>query len=126
MFQVVYAHPESWPEDRPLVVDIPRAHVEVPVSPDSARRRANGYLVTDVSMTLHPIDPMLVLGERPVWRLFLGMRLRNWGPVATLGTLEVDAQTGAVLSFTDKEIRALQDRANAIALSFASTAAPAS
>ena len=125
MFQVVYEHPGSWPADGPLVVDIPRVQVEVPVSPDAARRRANGYLVTYVSMTLHATDPMLILGERPHWRLSLEMRLRHWGPVATLGTLEVDAQTGAVLSFTDEQIRALQDRANAIVTRLTAAATPA-
>jgi hypothetical protein len=47
-------------------------------------------------------------------RLSLEMRLRGLGPVATLGTLEVDAQTGEVRPFSDEQIRAIQDRANAI------------
>jgi hypothetical protein len=114
MFQVVYEHSEAWPTGKPLLVEIPPVRVEVPVSPDMARRRANGYLVTNVSMTLHAAEPMLVIGKQPVWRFSLEMRLHELGPVATLGTLEVDAQTGEVHSFSGEQIRAIQERANAI------------
>jgi hypothetical protein len=114
MFQVVYEHLGAWPAGEPFLVEIPHVQIEVPVSPDVARRSANGYLVTDVSMTLHATDPMLVIGKQPVWRFSLEMRLSGLGAVATLGTLEVDAQTGEVRSFSDEEIRAIQDRANAI------------
>jgi hypothetical protein len=121
MVQVVYELAETWPADRPLLVTIPPTQLEVPISPDSARRRANGYLVTDVSMTLHAVNPMLVIGERPVWRLFLHMRLRTLGDVATLGTLDIDAQSGEVLPFTAQQIRAIQDQANALIARFSPT-----
>jgi hypothetical protein len=114
MVQVVYEHSETWPADKPVVVEVPHMQVEVPVSPDAARRRANGYLTTNVSMTLHATELMLVIGKHPVWRLTLEMRLRGLGPVAILGTIEVDAQSGDVRPFTDDQIRAIQDRANAL------------
>lgn len=88
--------------------------MDVPVSSDEARRHANGYLVTNVSMTLHATDSMLVMGEQSVWRFSLAMRLPGFGTVTTLGTIEVDAQSGEVRSFSDEEIRAIQDRANAV------------
>jgi hypothetical protein len=125
MVQVIYEYLESWPENGSLQVEIPPVHVEVSVSPDAARRRANGYLVTLVSMMLHATDPMLILGERPIWRLSMEMRLHKLGPVATLGTIEVDATTGTVFSFTAEQIRAIQDRANAIVTRLTPAAAPA-
>ena len=57
---------------------------------------------------------MLVISEQPVWRLSLEMRLPGLGHVATLGTLDVDAQTREILPLTDEQIRTLQDQANAI------------
>jgi hypothetical protein len=125
MVQVVYELPESWSEDKPLLLTIPSAQIEVPISPDGARRRANGYLVTDVSMTLHAVNPVLVLGERLVWRLFIQMRLRTLGDVAIVGTLDVDAQSGEVLSLTEQQIRAIQDQANALITHLTPTATAA-
>jgi len=125
MFQVVYENRESWPDQGPLLVKAPPVAIEIAVSPTSARQRANGYLVTDVSMTLHATNPMLLLDERPVWRLSLAMRLRGLDQVATLGTLDVDAQTREVLPLTSQQIRAIRDQANAIVTSLAPETTPA-
>jgi hypothetical protein len=110
MFQVLYEHPSSWPETGSLHVELPPVSVEVPISPDTARRHANGYLVTYVSMTLHAINPVLVIGEKPIWRLSLEMRLLDLGPPAILGSLDVDAQTGEAIPLSRQQIEAIQDQ----------------
>ena len=122
MVEIVYEHLEPWPENGPGLVNIPSIHIEVSISPDVARRRANGYLLTYVSMTLHAIEPKLVIaapdvdrgpGAKPCWRFSLEMRLRGVGPVATLGTIEIDAQNGEVIPLSPEQIRSIQERADA-------------
>ena len=114
MFQVIYENSESWPETGPLLVEAPPISLKISISPDSARQRANGYLVTYVSMTLHASEPRLIVGDRTVWRLSIDMRLLGLGHVATLGSIDVDAQTRTIIPLSDKQIRAIRDQANAI------------
>jgi hypothetical protein len=114
MVQVIYEQPESWPENESKTIRIPSLEVEIAVSPDKARRAANGFLNSEVSMTLHAANPVLIIEPGPVWRFTAEMRLRGLGPVAAVGAIEVDAQSGAVIPLNKTQIRAIQDQANAI------------
>lgn len=114
MFQVMYEQTQTWPETGSLFVQAPAISAEIRVSPDSARRMVNDYLTMYVSMMLRAINPILILRERPVWRLTMEMRLLKLGPVATLGTVDVDACTCEVIPLSSKKIREIQDRANDI------------
>jgi len=114
MFQVAYEWTESWPKEGPLRVD---AHFsgEINVAPDVARRRANGYFTRNVAMFITPGEPVLILGERPVWRMPAILRLRQVGEVAVIGSIDVDAKTGRVIPFSEDQITCIQARANDIA-----------
>lgn len=116
MLQILYEHPIEWGDDDPrtlkATVDL---EATLSVSPDSARRRANGYLGQNVAMTIQADEPILVWGKRLVWRMQMGLFLRGLGQIATLGTLDVDAQTREVIPLSIAEISSLQERANAIA-----------
>lgn len=114
MFQVVYEEAKTWPSEGPLFVGAPAISTFVKVSPDAARRNVNDYLTMYVSMTLHAVEPALLLGEQPLWRLALEMRLRKLGAVARLGVIDVDATTGDVIPLSEQQIRKIQDRANDI------------
>lgn len=114
MFQVVYEEAKSWPAEGPLLVEVPAISTFIKVSPDAARRNVNDYLTMHVSMTLHAIEPVLLLGEQPIWRLSLEMRLRRLGPVARLGVVDVNATTGDIIPLSEQQIRKIQDCANDI------------
>ncbi len=115
MFQVIYEQPNSWPETGLFTVKTPPLEVEIAVSPDSARRRANGYLARYVALAMETGEPALVWGENPIWRMPVYLTLRGWGHVATLGEIDVNAQTREVFPLSSTQITEMQDRADAIA-----------
>ena len=127
MVHILYEHPLLWPEEGPVHLDAQvRLKGDIAVSPDAARQRANGYLGHNVAMAIQASDPVLVWGERPLWRLQVNLYLRGFGQVANLGTLDVDATTREVLPLSEAAITDLRTRANAIALRLTPAAAPAS
>jgi len=95
---------------------------EIQVSPDSARRRANGYLARYVALAMEAGDPVLVWGQKPVWRMAVYLTLRGWGQVAKLGEIDVNALTREVLPLSNPQITEMQDRADAIATRLTPTA----
>lgn len=119
MLQILYEHPVEWNDDGPRTLKaVVNLEGTFSVSPHSARQKANGYLGRYVAMAIQADEPILVWRKCPVWRMQIGLSLRGLGRVATLGTVEVDAQTREVLSLSVDEITSLQERANAIALRF--------
>ena len=115
MFQVIYEQATTWPESGGFTVKTPPLEVEIQVSPDSARRRANGYLARYVGLAMEAGEPALMWGQKPVWRMPIYLTLRGWGQVAKLGELDVDALTREVFPFSHTQIKEMQDRADAIA-----------
>jgi hypothetical protein len=127
MVRILYEHPMEWPDEGPLQVDANlKLTGEIPVSPEPAVRRANGYLGEHVAMAVQASDPVLVWSERPRWRLQANLYLRGLGRVATLGSLEVDAMTREVTPLSEADIIEMQSRAHAIALRPSLTTAPGS
>jgi hypothetical protein len=124
MFQIIYECVESWPNNRPLRVETPQFSFEISVAPDVARRRANGYLGMNVAMSILAGEPSLILGDPPVWRMSANLHLPDFGFVATVGSIEVDALTGKVLPLSFEQITTIQDRADVIATRLAPTAEP--
>jgi hypothetical protein len=71
---------------------------EIQVSPDSVRRRANGYLARYVGLAMEAGAPAaLVRVQKPAWRMSVYLVLRGWGQVAKPGEIDVDALTREVL-----------------------------
>jgi hypothetical protein len=114
MVRIVYEHPAVWPDEGPLRVEA-QFHGEIPISPDLARRRTNGYLAREVAMFLIAGEPMLILGDHPYWRLPIILRLRGFGKLAEVGVVDVDAQTGKVRPLSEDEIETIRERAHDIA-----------
>ncbi len=125
MFQVVYEYAEPWPQEGALKVGAPPISGEIKVSPESARRRANSYLSMDVAMEFQPGEPVLLWGEEPVWRIPVHLHLPSLGQVTTLGFIEVDAMTRAVIILSEEQINKMRARAHAIATRLTPAAAPA-
>jgi hypothetical protein len=125
MVEIVYKYADDWPETGPLQVKVPAVTVEIPVSPDKARRRANGYIGMHIGILLGSSDPQLVLGDAPTWKLAVNFHLPHVGYVGQVGTIHVDAITGEVIPPSLATIHAMQERANELALRFPSAPEPA-
>jgi hypothetical protein len=78
----------------------------------TAQRRANGYLTNYVSLFAKADRPVWVAGDRPVWRATVFLRLRGQGRVCDLGIIDVDAQTGEVMSLSNQQLQAMRKRAH--------------
>lgn len=78
------------------------------VRQEDAQSTADAYLQRAVAMGLETASPVLVPGIRPTWRMLV--RLCHHAPVATVGTLDVDAQTGSVIPLTEEQVEDMRDR----------------
>ena len=124
MFQIVYEYDEPWPAQGPFHVEKQLVSQEIAVSPILARRRANGFLAGYVTMMVTAGQPVLILGERPAWRVPATLRLPGLGEVGTLGHVDVDAQSGEIIWPSDKQIAQMQELAHAIAAHFSLSPTP--
>lgn len=115
MIQVLYEYANTWPQTGVLKLEVPEIVGEIQIPPAMASRRAKGYLTCEVGMAFRPDNPVLVWGEQPVWRMFIYLHLRGFGPTATLGTIDVDARSGEVIPLTTEQIITMQDRADELA-----------
>jgi hypothetical protein len=122
MVRIIYEHTEEWPAEGPLKVDT-RLQGEITIPPDAARRCANGYLAEEVALFVIAGEPLLVLGDTSVWRIPAILRLRGFGEVATVGSVDVNAHTGEPHPLSSEQIREIRRRANELATRLAPTAA---
>jgi hypothetical protein len=94
------------------------------ISADSARRKANGYLTASVSLFVKADNPLFIPAAPPRWRMTTFLRLRGHGRVATIGFIDVNAQTREVVALTETQIEEMKGRAqDAVASIEFSTAA---
>lgn len=130
MIQVMIEWNGNWPEKEALQIEgrfMGKAFAgKIPTSPSTAKRTANGYLSMDVAMAIVADDPILVWGERPLWRMTTSLLLPDWGRVAQVGVIDVDAMTGEVIPLGEQQIKTMQDRANELASRLALETTPAS
>ncbi len=89
---------------------LPQAQVDITVrvtamfnvTAFSARQKVNRLLVTDVGTGLGSGEPALIIeSDRLLWRAPVLLSLPNVGYLGQVGQIDVDAQTGEVL--TDAE-----------------------
>ncbi|MBX3059009.1 MAG: hypothetical protein KF770_21285 [Anaerolineae bacterium] len=120
MVRIIYEYAQEWPVEGPLTVDT-RLQGVITIPPDIARRRANGYFAQEVALFVVAGEPVLVLGEPSVWRIPAILRLRGFGEVATVGSLNVNAHTGEPLPLTSEQIEEIRKRANELAARFTPT-----
>lgn len=125
MYRIVYEYDEPWPDNGPFHLEKQLVSQEIAVSPVVARRRANGFLAGYVTMMVTAGQPMLILGEKPAWRMTAVLRLPGMGEVGIVGHVDVDAQSGEIIRPSDEEITQMQELAHAIAAHFALSPTPA-
>ena len=124
MIQILYEHTAEWPNEKAFILDAPPLHAEIRVSPESARRRANSFLTLNVAMEFSPGDPVLIYGERLLWRMPVHLLIPGIGAVSTVGAIEVDAITREVVSLSTQQIAQMRKRAHDIAERFTPAATP--
>ena len=78
------------------------------VPQEDAQYTADVYLQGTVATGLETASPVLVPGSRPTWRMVV--RLCQREPAVTVGTLDVDAQTGSVIALTEEQVEDMRDR----------------
>ena len=118
MFQVMHDHQQKWPKNRPLKVTGEFAQ-DIAVSPTMAQRQANGYLAQYVTMMVMAGTPTLFLSQQPVWRVPAVLSLPGLGEVSTIGTVDVDAETGKIIPLPETQLSRMQEIAHALAAHFA-------
>jgi hypothetical protein len=74
-------------------------------------------------MTLLAHNPRLVVGDSLCWRFDADLSLPGVGVIATLGAIDVDADSGAVLPLSPSQIEEILRRAHALATRIASPTA---
>ena len=115
MVQIAYQNGAKWLKDDLLPVNT-QFKGEAIIPPEMARRRANGYFAHYVALFLEGGQPTLILGEHPIWRVPAILHLRGFGDVATVGSIDVDAQTGKTIPLSEEETEAIRDRALDVAI----------
>lgn len=83
----------------------------------AAKRVANRYLSDHVGFFFTATEGIFIPVTPPVWQFLIQFRLPQSGDIGIFGTLDVDAQTGAVIPLPPTQILTIQRRANAIARS---------
>lgn len=115
MFQIAYDYDTPWPEGESLKIEGHFAQ-EIKISPTVARRKANGYLAGHITMMVSAGQPTLILETSPLWRVPATLRLPGLGEVSSLGTIDIDAQSGKVIPLPPDQIQRMQELAHAIAI----------
>lgn len=86
---------------------------QVNVTDFTAQRKVSKILLDQVGNLLYGEHPTLVAGRRLLWRVPVWVALPTTGPLGQVGTLDVDAQTGEVLTDATM-LRAIEERAHAL------------
>lgn len=83
--------------------------ITVRVSAEEARRLVNRVIVPELGTGLGAKEPDLMLrGQQVIWRVPIVLSLSKLGDVGEVGIIEVDAQTGEIVSDETARERILQ------------------
>ncbi len=63
-----------------------------------ARRKVNVFVCSEISCSMGGGMPELMVGERTTWRVPVLLTFPGYGAVGTVGTIDVDAETGGLLT----------------------------
>jgi len=73
------------------------------ISAVAAKRQVNRLLLERMGNLLYAEEPNLLVGTRLLWRVPIWLGLPTRGPVGSVGTIDVDAQSGEIL-FTPQQL----------------------
>lgn len=94
---------------------------ELNYSAYAARRKVDTYVMNHISYMLFADDPQLLIQNKVYWRVPIVLSLTSQGRVGTVGTIDLDANTGQIV-ITHDQIEALKSNAEALATRSTSTA----
>lgn len=86
----------------------------VNVTSVAAKRQVNRLLLERVGNLLYAEEPNLLVGTRLLWRVPVWLGLPTCGPLGSVGTLDVDAQSGEIL-FTPQQLAEMGAYGDALA-----------
>jgi hypothetical protein len=78
------------------------------ISQIDAQQAAHEYLLRHVASGLETVSPFLIPDEHPTWRMLVWLQGRELS--ATVGRIDVDAQTGQVIPLTAEQVEDMRDR----------------
>jgi hypothetical protein len=84
------------------------------VTAEEARRKVNRWLINEVSYMIGAEVPTLVIGEQVVWRVPAWIGFPHTGRAGTVGTIDVDVQSGAMDNTPERKAE-IERRAETIA-----------
>lgn len=84
------------------------------VTAQTAQRKVSKLLLDELGNLLYGEIPSLVAGQQLLWRVPVWYATPATGPVAQVGTLDVNATTGEIL-FTLDLLQEIADHAHALA-----------
>jgi len=94
-------------------------------SAEAARRLAGRFVANEIGYLLRCEDPRLVVAERVHWRVPITLAFPTTGPVGTVGTIDVDVETGQ-LSITPEQIAEITRHAESLAAPHSTAERPTS
>jgi hypothetical protein len=93
-------------------------------SASAARRMVGRFLADEIGYLLRAGEPTLVVAEHICWRVPALLAFPETSPVGTVGTVDVDVQTGQ-LYITPEQIAEITRHAHDLAANYTSSARPA-
>lgn len=111
---------DSWPDNKPINVE---AHFsgEIPVWPNMARQQVSQFLEQQPLPDTFSGTPILLLGDRLVWRVPVCLRVPGLEPeaeVIQLGMVDVDALKNTLEVPSPDQIATMRQRAKALTAHF--------
>ncbi len=120
MFVMLKYWPDTWPEGQPQRIE---AHFsgEIPMSPLEARQRVAQFLAQQAMAGTFAGTPVLMFGDRLVWRVPACLRLPGLGDeeVIHLGVIDIDVLKGQLIVPDPEQLAHMQKRVQALAAQFA-------
>lgn len=88
------------PEHGTLTINLT---IEIKVTAEQARKKVDHWLMDQVSSQMGAEAPTLVAGGRTVWRVPAYISFPSVGRAGTVGTIDVDVQTGEMGNTPEKK-----------------------
>ena len=93
-------------------------HIEVSaafnISSEMARQRANRFLLMHLGDQLYAGEPELLVGREIAWRVPVHLSLSLGGYLGKVGSLRIDAQSGAIAVESPQTLEQIADYADVL------------
>ena len=70
-----------------------------------AQKQVNRWLRNEISYLISALPPTLVVGKQVVWRVAASLGLPHLGQVGTVGTIDVNVNTGAMNNTAEQKAK---------------------